>query len=102
MGAIMCTFVHPKSVKDDCGSRKALQERIEALEKQQLEAKRLAEDARLDGLLNHGNQMLAMMNEFKSIMDASLLIRRADSMDGTGPCRLPATTTPTPTPTPTR
>jgi chaperonin cofactor prefoldin len=85
MGAILCTLVQPKVADKSLESLESLEQRIKALEREK-------EDARFDGLVKHGNQMLSMMEEFKSIMDASLApaAKRRDSMDGTGPCRLPA------------
>lgn len=67
-----------------------LEDRIKALESQTsaAAADKAAYDARMDALMEHGDQMLTMMNEFKSIMDATAT--GVDVNDGAGPKRLPA------------
>ncbi len=89
----MCTFVHPKTTHEEVHD---LHKRIRVLEHD-----KTAYETRMDDLMRHGDHMLEMMNEFKSILQsASLKPQRnqprqrnnsMDSMDGTGPCRLPQT-----------
>lgn len=94
----MCTFVHPKTTHEEVHD---LHKRLRVLEHD-----RAAYETRMDDLMRHGDHMLDMMDEFKSILQsASPKPRRyqhrhphppqrtnsLDSMDGTGPCRLPQT-----------
>jgi hypothetical protein len=67
MGTIMCTFLPPPHK-----TTVTLEDRIKALEAHhQSAAHDAACDARMDALMEHGDQMLSMMNEFKSILDAT-------------------------------
>jgi hypothetical protein len=72
MGTIMCTFLPPPH-------KTTLEDRIKALEAHHQSAARDAAcDARMNALMEHGDQLLSMINQFNSIIKRTRDLSRDD------------------------